>query len=134
MSTRFLVDHTAGCRPLAPCASCRAAAILRGKLSEEDMQALIDIAAEAGPTRRNPKKGKSGTVPTLSVPSVEDVLSARGANCLKAKGIFTLDDVSKRTEAEIAKVPGFGFRSRKQLKKAMGEAGRKYAAKPAKKK
>lgn len=136
MSTKFLVDHAAGCRPLAPCTSCRMAAFLRTKLSEEDLQALLAIASEAGEkvgrALRNPK-GKSGVSSLLSVPSVDDIgLSTRGANCLKAKQILTLDDVSKRTEAKIAKVPGFGTRSQKQLKKAMQKAGRKYAKNPVK--
>ena len=41
--TAFLIDHLSGCTPLSPCASCEGARFLRGKLSEEDFNTLVQM-------------------------------------------------------------------------------------------
>ena len=57
----------------------------------------------------------------LKMPVDELELSVRSSNCLKNSSIFTVGDLTSRTESEIAKVRNFGRKSLQEIKKKLGD-------------
>lgn len=50
-------------------------------------------------------------------------LSMRTSNCLKRAGIFTIGDLTEKTETEMMRIRNFGKRSLTELKLKMGDKG-----------
>lgn len=105
----MLVDHMEGCTPFAPCVSCKAAAFLRSKLSESDLQQLADILYSQRSKYDRP-------IDQLD-------LSPRTVQGLTYQNLRTVGDLLKKSEAELLRTPNFGRKSLNEVKTVLASEG-----------
>jgi DNA-directed RNA polymerase alpha subunit len=51
-------------------------------------------------------------------------LSVRPGNCLRAEGIYTLDDLCRMSERQVWSIPNMGRQSLNEIKEALAKIGR----------
>ena len=120
--TAFLIDHLPGCTPLSPCASCEGARFLRGKLSEEDFNTLVQMV---GGSNKPPFSSHNPAPLETYIATLQ--LSVRADNGLRNDNIWTVGDLIKKTEAELLRTPNFGRATVNEIKEALAGVGRHLA-------
>ncbi len=121
--TAFLFDHLPNCSPLKPCASCEAAAFLRGKLSDDDMQTFLEHVRKA--RAEFGEMSPSSPAPLDAPITILEPLPNLVMNALRNENIGTIGDLIKLTEAEFLRIPNCGRQSLTFLSKALNRVGRR---------
>jgi len=124
----FLLDHLPNCTPLKPCASCEAAAFLRGKLSDADLQTFLEqvrkARAEFGEFSPDSPAPLDTPITTL------EPLPNMVMNALRNHEIGTIGDLIKMTETDFLRIPNCGRQSLTFLSKALARVGRRLGEIP----
>jgi len=63
----------------------------------------------------------TGILMSLSVEDLE--LTVRAVNCLATEKIFSVEDLTKRTESELLKLPNLGKKAIREIKDVLAERG-----------
>lgn len=116
-----LNDHEAGCTPLQPCYHCKVASFLREHLQPETFAEFLALTGD------NPQIVQ---IPLDSLTSELAHFTVRTANCLHNDGIRTVEDLVRRTEATLLRIPNFGPKGLIEVKAALAKNGRKLGELP----
>ena len=97
----------------------RTAISLAAKIMSDYMKLFIDLVGDMGDREILVNKEDSGTHKALYMSIEELDLSVRPLNCLKRAGIFTVEDLVKRTEEDMLKVRNLGRKSLDEVMKKL---------------
>jgi DNA-directed RNA polymerase subunit alpha len=101
---------------------------LAAKIMTEHLDLFIDLSEISKNTQVMIEKEESQKEKILET-SVEDLeLSARSFNCLKRAGISTVEDLTNKTEGEMAKVRNLGKKSLDEVTNKLHSLGLDFAS------
>lgn len=106
--------HDEGCRPLSPCNMCKAAAFLRSKLTNSEVDQLRKILAV--------KVDRLSEDTSLNDPTLF-VWSTRVGNALRNENIRTIGDLVRWSESELLRIPNLGRRSTREMREQLLKVG-----------
>jgi len=92
---------------------------LAAKIMSDHLKLFIDLVEEIGKANILVDKDEDETHKALFMQIEELDLSVRPLNCLKRAGIYTVDDLCKRTEEDMLKVRNLGRKSLDEVMKKL---------------
>ena len=122
---RFIVDHLEDCTPLSPCSSCQALSLLKKNLKPEALKEFMLIMSEAYGISDDDSPAESKVAVNLDsdLSKAFPSLSTRLSLGLLNDNIKTVEELLKKTELELRRIPNIGDVSIDELKKALADAG-----------
>jgi DNA-directed RNA polymerase subunit alpha len=102
---------------------------LAAKVLEDHMRLFVDLVDTMPEVNTMVSKDSSIQQKTLYMSIEELDLSVRPLNCLKRAGIFTVEDLTKRTEDEMLKVRNLGRKSLDEVMEKLEQMGLSLAVK-----
>ena len=95
--------------------SAREVISLSGKLIQEHIGLFVDLVANMSEMDIMVSREEDKQTKVLEM-TIEDMdLSVRSYNCLKRAGISTVEDLTKKSESDLAKVKNLGKRSLEEV-------------------
>ena len=88
---------------------------LAAKIMTGHLELFVDLSEVAKNTQVMIEKEETKKVRVLEMPIEELELSVRSYNCLKRAGIFTVEDLTNKTESHLMKVRNLGKKSLEEV-------------------
>ena len=101
---------------------------LAAKVMTGHLELFIDLSETAKNTQVMVEKEESAKEKVLEMPIEELELSVRSYNCLKRAGIMTVEDLSKKTQADMMKVRNLGKKSLDEVTNKLYALGLQFAS------
>lgn len=95
--------------------SAKEAVSLGAKILNEHLNLFVDLSAEAKNTEIMVEREETIKEKVLEMTIEELDMSVRSFNCLKRAGIYTVEDLTNRTEEEMIKVRNLGKKSLEEV-------------------
>ena len=101
---------------------------LAAKVMTGHLELFIDLSETAKNTQVMIEKEESTKERVLEMPIEELELSVRSYNCLKRAGIMTVEDLAKKTQADMMKVRNLGKKSLDEVTNKLYALGLQFAS------
>ena len=101
---------------------------LAAKVMTGHLELFIDLSETAKNTQVMVEKEESTKEKVLEMPIEELELSVRSYNCLKRAGIMTVEDLAKKTQADMMKVRNLGKKSLDEVTNKLYNLGLQFAS------
>lgn len=101
---------------------------LAAKVMTGHLELFIDLSETAKNTQVMVEKEESTKEKVLEMPIEELELSVRSYNCLKRAGIMTVEDLAKKTQADMMKVRNLGKKSLDEVTNKLYALGLQFAS------
>ena len=101
---------------------------LAAKVMTGHLELFIDLSETAKNTQVMVEKEESTKEKVLEMPIEELELSVRSYNCLKRAGIMTVEDLAKKTQADMMKVRNLGKKSLDEVTNKLYALGLQFSS------
>jgi DNA-directed RNA polymerase subunit alpha len=96
---------------------------MAAKILSEHLKPLIDVNAAIETMQIIKEHEEEKKQEGLSIPIEELTLSVRSYNCLKRRGIQTINELTAMTKGEVEKIKNLGKKSLREIQKQLVEYG-----------